>query len=298
MDSTLKEQFLAKPDNLTALLNVAEVADLDILVDYLTDKGAGRISLDDETCARFVRAKEQGEYSGLDRGLISYEIRRFGGNTLSNLYRDARNAISFGSVLDRLLPDARGTVGYDEIVKDVAAHLKVPHNKDSDVLVLEDGILRKILRDSFEKMSDEERRALLEELNVADLSLLKPATTAALLAAGKYAGFATYKLAAIVANAVAKALLGRGLSFGATGMLMRSIKIMLGPIGWALTGLWAAADMASPAYRVTVPCVIQVAYMRQKALAQAYTATCGGCGAANELSARFCGDCGQPLAQG
>lgn len=56
------------------------------------------------------------------------------------------------------------------------------------------------------------RKTLLEELNVSDLSLLKPVATAALIGAGKLAGFAAYKIALIVANAVAKAILDRGLS--------------------------------------------------------------------------------------
>lgn len=40
--------------------------------------------------------------------------------------------------------------------------------------------------------------------------------------------------------------------------------IFAGPIGWALTGLWALMDIAGPAYRVTIPVVIQVAFLRAK----------------------------------
>ena len=125
-------------------------------------------------------------------------------------------------------------------------------------------ILRKILRDSFEKMSPEERAAVLKELGVSDLSMLGPAADATLIAAGRFGGFVTYRLALIVANAVSKALLGRGLPLGANATISRTIGMLLGPIGWVVTGVWTLADMASPAYRVTVPCVIQIAYMRQK----------------------------------
>ena len=31
-----------------------------------------------------------------------------------------------------------------------------------------------------------------------------------------------------------------------------------------LTGLWTAIDIAGPAYRVTIPCVIQIAFLRAK----------------------------------
>lgn len=41
------------------------------------------------------------------------------------------------------------------------------------------------------------------------------------------------------------------------------ILLALGPIGWAITGLWLAVDIAGPAFRKTVPAVIHVAMLRQ-----------------------------------
>ncbi|MFC2611353.1 MAG: hypothetical protein ACFNYA_07650, partial [Capnocytophaga granulosa] len=84
------------------------------------------------------------------------------------------------------------------------------------------------------------------------------------LALLRVGGFGTYKMAVIVANAVARSLLGRGLSFAGNATLTRTLGVALGPIGWIVTGLWTLLDIASPAYRVTIPCVIQVAYMRLK----------------------------------
>ena len=63
-----------------------------------------------------------------------------------------------------------------------------------------------------------------------------------------------------------KALIGRGLSFAGNALLTRTMSILAGPIGWAITGVWTAVDIASPAYRVTVPAVIQVAFLRRKYL--------------------------------
>lgn len=40
--------------------------------------------------------------------------------------------------------------------------------------------------------------------------------------------------------------------------------LAVGPIGWAITGLWTAISLAGPAYRITIPCVCHVAYLRQK----------------------------------
>lgn len=76
-------------------------------------------------------------------------------------------------------------------------------------------------------------------------------------------GFAMYKIALIIANTIAKMLLGRGLSLAVNASLVRTIGAFAGPIGWVITGLWTLVDVAGPAYRVTIPAVIQVAFLRQ-----------------------------------
>jgi len=53
---------------------------------------------------------------------------------------------------------------------------------------------------------------------------------------------------------------------GGNVILTRTMAILTGPIGWVITGLWTAVDIAGPAYRVTIPAVIQVAALRQKHL--------------------------------
>ena len=39
-----------------------------------------------------------------------------------------------------------------------------------------------------------------------------------------------------------------------------------GPIGWTLSAAWLLADLAGPAYRITVPAVIMVAYLRAESV--------------------------------
>ncbi len=79
-------------------------------------------------------------------------------------------------------------------------------------------------------------------------------------------GFKSYQLTVIIVNAVLKALIGRGLSFGGNILLTRTMAILTGPIGWFITGAWTALDVAGPAFRVTIPAVIQIAALRQKHL--------------------------------
>ena len=123
----------------------------------------------------------------------------------------------------------------------------------------------KIFTDSLDKMSEEELMKLAKEMGVPIgryTRFSKQIVINVLQIAIKKSGFAAYKIAVIVANAIAKALLGRGLSFAANATLTRFVSIFAGPIGWVLMALWTAIDIAGPAYRVTIPCVVQIAYMR------------------------------------
>ncbi len=77
-------------------------------------------------------------------------------------------------------------------------------------------------------------------------------------------GFTPYKTAVIVANAISKELIGEGLSFAANQALTKTIKIFSGPVVWAIIASIDLINITGSAYRVTVPAVIHVAYMRQQ----------------------------------
>jgi uncharacterized protein YaaW (UPF0174 family) len=57
-----------------------------------------------------------------------------------------------------------------------------------------------------------------------------------------------------------------GLSFAGNAALTRTMAVLTGPIGWVITGIWTAIDVARKDYRVEIPAVIQVAALRQKHL--------------------------------
>lgn len=264
--------LISDPD-LAHVLGTADVDDLGVLIDHITDKGDGRISLSSETSKKLMSAKASGSMDETIRALIAEELQRFGGNTLFNI--------------------ARGGTGvpYKELLCDVASHVKATFNPKDDCAQIEIAILEAVLAQSMAKMSEQDKADLFAEFGATYKPGAGPAVMAALQAAIKASGFGAFKLAAVVANAVAKAILGRGLAFGATAGLMRSISVFAGPIGWAITAIWTVFDLGSPAYRVTVPCVIQIAYMRQKA---AYR-SCPACKAPVEVGKKFCGECGTPL---
>ncbi|MBX8554305.1 hypothetical protein K5D43_07405 [Pseudomonas cichorii] len=239
---------IALSTDIETLLSLSDVDDVSALVNYLTDNGGGRLSLSRDVCKRLIRSRDAGRYSRVDYQVLAQEIRSFGGNSFLNLFR-------------------KEGASYEEIVKDAAKHLKVDYT-DYPVYLIEQAILGRILTRAFDDMSEVERKFILLELGVNNCSAARPAVAIATICAAKAGGFATFQMAAIVANAVAKALIGKGLTFVTTGQVIRTLSVAIGPIGWAITALWTAADLASPAYRVTVPCVVQLAYMRQKAISR------------------------------
>lgn len=245
--------------------------DLGILVDFITDNNNGRIALDSGIrgqldsfkCNRALRAHFY---------LIAKEIQEFGGNSIANFFRG-------------------NGVCYREIVEDVAQHMKVSVEKTERVEDLEAKILLAVAIKSMERMSPDEQREFMGKVSGGKAAGIGPAAIAALQAAVLAGGFGSYVLAVTVANAVAKQLVGRGLAMAGNAALARGVAVFAGPIGWAITAIWAAFDMASPAYRVTVPCVIQIAYMRQK-IRRDQMPHCKSCSEPLFSDQKFCSECG------
>lgn len=181
--------------------------------------------------------------------LIAAEIQCFGANTFATIFRGGKGVL------------------YKEVLMDVCDKLDVNYNKNSSTETIEQNMLMKILKDSIEKMSPEELRQLADSIGVKNTSgLTKDVLIGSFQTIFKLGGFKSYQLTVIVVNAILKALIGRGLSFAGGAAVTRTMAILTGPIGWAITGVWTAVDIASAAYRVTIPAVIQVAALRQKHL--------------------------------
>jgi uncharacterized protein YaaW (UPF0174 family) len=159
--------------------------------------------------------------------------------------------------------DGEGVL-YREALADICDKMKVHHDPGWPVDVAEQHLLMKLLVDSLELMVDAEKRVLRAglELDTADLS--GPAIAAALQAAVQAGGFVTYRLAVIVANAVGKTLLGRGLAFLEKATLTRAIAIAVEPVGAIVTDLWTLPSLAEPAYQVTIPTVVHTSYLRAR----------------------------------
>jgi uncharacterized protein YaaW (UPF0174 family) len=154
---------------------------------------------------------------------------------------------------------------WGEIVRDVANKVGVEYRNSDGTIEIEQRVTVHVLERAIDQMTPEQRAELRENLDRAglphDMPLGQGALAAGLLA-GNLAGFAAYQVLVIVATAVARVLAGRGLVFAANTALTRLLAVALGPIGWALTAVWTAIDLAGPAYRLTIPSVVMVGVLR------------------------------------
>lgn len=219
--------------------------DLQILVDYLTtDKDGSTRYTESLTPSEAYQKYYPHDLPKMWEEIVD-ELQHFGGNTFMNMLRG-------------------NGVPYREILCDVASKLKVNFNPKSPVDIIERHILSKLIIASVEKMNDAELKEVIDELGIQnyDYSTGRSTMLMALQVAIMQSGFVAYKIAVIVANQIARILLGRGLTFAANATLTRSISIFAGPIGWIITVAWALIDIAGTAYRVTIPAVIQIVYMR------------------------------------
>jgi len=234
------------------VLNVADAEDLCILADYITDSGAGRLTLDSDINKKLTACRKHQVFAQDERDLIAKEILAFGGNTVANIYRS--------------LLTSNPTISYAELVEDVAKKTSARFSGSDSVQEIEQSILIHLFRQSIEKMPAPKRKQVLDELGIPTIGALHDIGKTVL--AGTVAHTAvSLIIAQTVASAMSAQLLKGAAVQGVRLLGSRSITALAGPIGISVAALWAVADLANPAYRVTLPCVVQIAYMRQKYLA-------------------------------
>lgn len=265
-----------KPNDLYSLLAVASVDDLSVLTDYITDSGEGRMSLDSEKCARLVSAAKRGNFSQTDREIIGTEVLLYGGNSVANAFRSIWTIAYSGN-------NREITITYDELVHDVAKQIGTELHPEASVQITERAILVSLFRKSLDTLDRNDRAAALKAVGMTEraVGMAAPAITA----------FSAAAIGAMVAGGVAKQVLGKTITFVAPA-LIPSVAAFSGPVGLVLGGLWSAAGLASPAYRITIPCVIQLAHMRAAYMNLASSAVCSACNTRIFMSSKFCTNCG------
>lgn len=222
--------------------------DMDTLVKTLTHDKDGKLRITEELTKDPEYIKNHPDHVKYWQ-LVAGELQRYGGNTFVTLARGGQG------------------VEYREILCDVCDKLDVNYNKKSSTEIIENNLIQKLIVDSIEKMTPEELQQMAQELGVNNYgALTKDAAIATFITIFRAGGFQSYKIMFTVINMVLKVLIGRGLPFVWAPILAKTTKFLVGPIGWVVTGVWTAFDIASPAYRVTIPAVIQIIALRRKQL--------------------------------
>lgn len=175
------------------------------------------------------------------------DICEFGGNSFANFFRG-------------------GGPDYTEIVTDVANDMKVS-NIDGDLIRTELQILSKVFELTLENLSEHDKQELLKKLedegiSLDDIKKLKYLRGPALSAMFKAAPYLIRVVMSIVVKQLGKFGASRVATFGAA----RYLSVLAGPVGWAIGGVWTAMDIAAPAKRVMIPCVIHIAIIRMDAM--------------------------------
>lgn len=233
-----------KDDDLDFLQYCGE-NDLQILARYMThDKDGDMRStsdlLEDKEFKRHTGKQDQYK---LCWQLIAGELQHFGGDSFVSFFRG-------------------NGVAYKEILSDVCEKLNVKFNKKSSVYEIENQLLEKLMNDSWEKMDDKQREELLKDIGLNG-KLTGSAGLFALLAAVQMGGVASYVTSGIIASTVAEAFAGSALTFAAGSGVARGLSVLAGPIGIAVVTLLTVPAISGAAYRVTIPSVCQIAYMRR-----------------------------------
>lgn len=215
------------------------VAFADLLVYGDDDKKRISESLSE---TRLYQANYPNNMKAVYKELI-HEFQLFGGDTIANSFR------------------GHG-VTYSEILKDVCDKKKVSYNKSTSIARLEMYLLQKLVDDTLDNMDEVQLKDTLEELKLDSndynsTDAMKDAIAIALMSPQ----FVNYILQFIL-RAVAPKLAGQLLLVGGVG-LARLGGMLVPAINIAMAA-WMLKDITGPAFRVIIPGVIMIIYMRKK----------------------------------
>ena len=174
---------------------------------------------------------------------ISTELLKYGSNTLMTYWNGG--------------PDS-----YETVLRRVCKQMDVDVDEEEDVPTMEYNLLTALCQDTLKKMSERELRLLANESGIPDKRLTRQALTAALLMALRASRPILVRVVARVVQYVVEMVAVRGVATAGIETASRAVGGALGPIGWIALGAWTVYDITAPAYRVCIPAVLQVAYMR------------------------------------
>lgn len=162
---------------------------------------------------------------------IAGELQYYGGNTIANAIR-------------------RYGVEYEEILDDVLNTLKIDSDDAYTIKEKENLLLQSIFFEMVENMNIEQKKELVEDLNLKILEFSQEAILIAVQELIKAGGVELVKLVNMIVNYASKIILKKRGIIGAK----RILGFLVGPI---------ELGIASPAMRVTIPATVMVSCLRK-----------------------------------
>ena len=177
--------------------------------------------------------------------LVAGELQHFGGDTFANLIR-------------------RKGVLYKEILVDVCKKINVSFDKKSSAYEIENKLIERLVEMAWDKMSESERHETLRGLNLDDLARSRADwafISSSILANGLVAGPWYAWAASAARTSFSSAVISKS-ALAAAPVVLSTRLVASVAVPLAVASL--APAISGTAYRVTVPAVIQIAYMRRK----------------------------------
>ena len=224
-------------------LSSCENEDLRVLCDILTHDRLGNIRITEQLTSTDEYNRNYPEDMLFLVPQISNELLKYGSNTLATFLHNE--------------PDS-----YETVLRRVCKQMDVRTMEQDSVAKMERNLLTTLCQDTLNKMSERELRLLANENGIPDKTLTRQALTAALLMAIRTSRAVLTRIAARIIQYIVEIITVRGVATAGIETATRAVSSALGPIGWIALGAWTVYDISSPAYRVCVPAVLQVAYMR------------------------------------
>lgn len=230
------------------MLRYADNEMLELIVTYLTKDENGYSRLTEELLDNKNFKNANGDFKKAWKE-IAAELQYFGGDTFVNIFRGSG-------------------VLYREILTDVCKKIDVKFDDSQKTIDIEQKLLSKLFEKSWSEMSSQEREDIKNRLGI-DSTLTGSALLASILASIS-SGIISREISLLLARAVAQVFIGTSVSTAAEIGATRLLGVFTGPIGWAIVGLLTVSAISGPAFRVTLPCVIQIAAIRQQMLEKNY----------------------------
>ena len=137
------------------------------------------------------------------------------------------------------------------------------YNAKSATETIELSLLMKVLEKSLDQMTQEDLVAFSRSMQLDLTNPTPQLIMIAVQAAIRTSSLAALELATVLSASVITSLGGIA-TWGTVVVASRALSVIAGPVAIALSSAWMISDITGPAYRVTIPACIIVAWLRQQ----------------------------------